>query len=106
MASGRRYPVPVVLSLHPIVRTLLQWIVARNRPWLWFNGGSGIVYTADGTPKNGFLGGGEVSAYARKIVRVGLRDARGELAEDRSRMGWSSSATSARWNATVCRTVR
>jgi hypothetical protein len=70
------------VALHPVVRTLWQWIVTRNRPWLWFNGGSGIVYAADGTPKNGFLGGGEVSANGRKIARVRLRDARGELAED------------------------
>lgn len=70
------------VALHPVVRTLLRWIVTRNRPWLWFHGGSGIVYTADGTPKNGFLGGGEVSATGRKIARVRLFDARGELADD------------------------
>jgi hypothetical protein len=70
------------VALNPVVRTLLQWIMTRNRPWLCFNGGYGIVYTADGTPKNGFLGGGEVSANGRKIAHVRLRDARGELAED------------------------
>jgi hypothetical protein len=73
------------VALHPIVRTIVrtlwQWIVTGNHPWLWFHGGSGIVYAADGTPKNGFLGGGEVSANGRKIARVRLRDARGELAE-------------------------
>ena len=56
--------------------------MTRNRPWLWFHGGSGIVYAADGTPKNGFLGGGDVSAYGRKIARARLLDARGEQAED------------------------
>jgi len=70
------------VALHPIVSTLWRWTVVRNRPWLWFNGGSGIVYAADGAPKNGFLGGGEVSASGRKIARVRLRDAHGELAED------------------------
>jgi hypothetical protein len=70
------------VALHLVARTLWQWIVTRNRPWLWFHGGSGIIYAADGTPKNGFRGGGEVSANGRKIARVRLRDARGKLAED------------------------
>lgn len=70
------------VALPPIVRTLWQWTMIRNRPWLMFNGGTGIVYAADGTPKNGFRGGGEVSANMHKVVRVRLCDARGELAED------------------------
>ncbi len=70
------------MALHPIVRTFWQWIVTHTHPWLWFDGGSGIVYTADGIPKNGFRSGGAVSTNGRRIARVLLRDARGELAED------------------------
>jgi hypothetical protein len=73
---GALYP-----FLYPLVRTLLQWTVLRQtRPWLRFYGGSGVVYAADGSPKNGFRASGEISG--RTIARVRLSDASGELAED------------------------
>lgn len=80
--SGGPVALPGALyPLYPLVRTLLQWTLVRHtRPWLWFYGGAGVVYTADGIPKNGFRGSGEMSG--RKIVRVRLSDASGELAED------------------------
>jgi len=73
-------PVALPPVVYTVARTLWRWAVTRNHPQFWFNGGSGLVYGADGTQKNGFRGSGEVSDS--KVVRVRLLDAHGELAED------------------------